>query len=431
MQQMVQNECAALLHLLGKALFHLFNQLGSPQLPKPITIPSSHTRVTGGILENAANSFLSLLCGTRLFSLGEEDEVRDEQLVESMRKEMNEWRGEGRAAVEGGDEARGTAELFCEERGINGAVPDAQNKINRKNDNNNFSFDAVERGSCAISANILLDPLLFASSVFFEDQQLLLSASENAIFVALLRIEYTQKEGQYSILPSLLKFSWVPLVYVCPFQLSHPLTPIVITLPSKLLSASFTSSSEFSIPSLFTSCVASISISQSMPPFSTIPSIVSFSAQPLCPSAASSNLPLLRLLATRAALNAIVTATLLLMVKKDLPHKISALFETHYDQKPSSSPSMSISASLIQRLKAVGASFTQQATPSAFASVQQTSEPQSTSLVLNVSTNSQNMNGSSNAAVDGANTTSVGNAINASGTASGKGGELSYQIKMD
>ncbi|KAH7822559.1 uncharacterized protein MONOS_11869 [Monocercomonoides exilis] len=165
--------------------------------------------------------------------------------------------------------------------------------------------------------------------------------------------------------------------------------------------------------------------------FSTTPSIISFSTQPLGPSAASSNRLLLRLLATRTALNAIVTATLLLMVKKDLPHKISAFFETHYDQKPSSSPSMSISASLIQRLKAVGASFTQQATPSAFASVQQTSEPQSTSLVLNVSANSQNMNGSSNAAVDGANTTSVGNAINASGTASGKGGALSYQIKID
>ncbi|KAH7830299.1 uncharacterized protein MONOS_6386 [Monocercomonoides exilis] len=96
------------------------------------------------------------------------------------------------------------------------------------------------------------------------------------------------------------------------------------------------------------------------------------------------------------------------MVKKVLFHLISAIFETHHDQKPSSSPSMFISASLIQRLKAVGASFTQQATPSAFASVQQTSEHQSTSLVSKVATNAQDMNGSSNAATVGANTTSVG-----------------------
>ncbi|KAH7817078.1 uncharacterized protein MONOS_8012 [Monocercomonoides exilis] len=191
----------------------------------------------------------------------------------------------------------------------------------------------------------------------------------------------------------------------------------------------------FSIPSLFTSCVTSFSISQSMSSSRTTPAIMSFSTQPISPSATSSNLPLLRLLATRAALTAIVTAIVTalrkLMVKKDLFHNISAIFETHHDQKPSSSPSMSISASLIQQLKVVGAALSQQATPSAFASVQQTSEPQSTSLVLNVSTNSQNMNGSSNAAVDGANTTSVCNAINASGTARGGEEELPFQIKID
>ncbi|KAH7817322.1 uncharacterized protein MONOS_18136 [Monocercomonoides exilis] len=74
--------------------------------------PSSHAGETGKVLANDANSFLSLLCGTRLFSLGGEDTVRDAQLVENMRKEMNVWRGEGRTAVEGGDEARGTVELF-------------------------------------------------------------------------------------------------------------------------------------------------------------------------------------------------------------------------------------------------------------------------------------------------------------------------------
>ncbi|KAH7828796.1 uncharacterized protein MONOS_16020 [Monocercomonoides exilis] len=80
--------------------------------PKSTTIPSSHAGETGKVLANDANSFLSLLCGTRLFSLGGEDTVRDAQLVENMRKEMNVWRGEGRTAVEGGDEARGTVELF-------------------------------------------------------------------------------------------------------------------------------------------------------------------------------------------------------------------------------------------------------------------------------------------------------------------------------
>ncbi|KAH7815071.1 uncharacterized protein MONOS_15120 [Monocercomonoides exilis] len=225
-EQIGQKEGASLLHSLGKALFHLFNQFWSPQLPKQTTIPSSHAGTTKGILANDANSFLSLLCGTRLFSLGGEDTVRDMQLVENMRN--------------------------------------------------------------------------------------------------------------------------------------------------------------------------------------TIPAIVSFSAQPLCPSAASSNRLLLRLLAPRTALTAIVTATLLLMVKKDLPHKISALFETHYDQKPSSSPSMSISSFLIQRLKAVGASFTQQVTPSSFASSQQTSEPQSTSLASNITTDALDLSGSSNSAADEANTTSVG-----------------------
>ncbi|KAH7818338.1 uncharacterized protein MONOS_5904 [Monocercomonoides exilis] len=60
MQQIGQKEVAALLYSLGKALSHLFNQLGSPQLPKPITIPSSRASATGGILVNDANSFLSL-----------------------------------------------------------------------------------------------------------------------------------------------------------------------------------------------------------------------------------------------------------------------------------------------------------------------------------------------------------------------------------
>ncbi|KAH7818945.1 uncharacterized protein MONOS_4428 [Monocercomonoides exilis] len=85
-EQIGQDEGASLLHSLGKALFHLFNQLWSPQLPKQTTIPSSHAGTTGGILANDANSFLSLLCGTRLFSLGGEDTVRDMQLVENMRK---------------------------------------------------------------------------------------------------------------------------------------------------------------------------------------------------------------------------------------------------------------------------------------------------------------------------------------------------------
>ncbi|KAH7821590.1 uncharacterized protein MONOS_11332 [Monocercomonoides exilis] len=83
---------------------------------KPSSIPSSHACGTGGILENDANSFLSLSCGTRLFSLGGEDTVRDAQLVENMGNEMNVWRGEERAAVKGVYEARNTAELFCEER---------------------------------------------------------------------------------------------------------------------------------------------------------------------------------------------------------------------------------------------------------------------------------------------------------------------------
>ncbi|KAH7817671.1 uncharacterized protein MONOS_14439 [Monocercomonoides exilis] len=102
-----------------------------------------------------------------------------------MRKEMNVWRGERRAAVEGGEAANGTAELFCEERGIFSTIPD----------------------------------------------------------VVPLRIEHPQKGKQHSILPSSLKFLWEPLVNVCPLMLSHPLTSIVRTLPSKLLSASFTSSS--------------------------------------------------------------------------------------------------------------------------------------------------------------------------------------------
>ncbi|KAH7831549.1 uncharacterized protein MONOS_9188 [Monocercomonoides exilis] len=55
MQQIGQKECTSLLHSLGKALSHLFNQLGSPQLPKPSSIPSSHAGKTGGILENDAN----------------------------------------------------------------------------------------------------------------------------------------------------------------------------------------------------------------------------------------------------------------------------------------------------------------------------------------------------------------------------------------
>ncbi|KAH7828999.1 uncharacterized protein MONOS_5211 [Monocercomonoides exilis] len=197
-----------------------------------------------------------------------------------------------------------------------------------------------------------------------------------------------------------------------------------------MLSVSFTSSSVFSIPSLFTSFVTSISISQSIPSSSTTPAIMSFSTQPISPSAASSNRLLLRLLVTRAALNDIVTTDHRLMVKKYFFHLISAILETHYDRIPSS-PSMSISASLIQRLKAVGFAFAKQATSSTLASDQQTSEPQSTSLILNVTTNAQDLNGSSNAAADEANITYFGNAIKASGTASGKGGELPCQIKID
>ncbi|KAH7815945.1 uncharacterized protein MONOS_9707 [Monocercomonoides exilis] len=60
MQQIRQKEGATLLHLLGKALSHFFNQLWSPQLPKQTTIPSSHAGETVGILVNDANSFLSL-----------------------------------------------------------------------------------------------------------------------------------------------------------------------------------------------------------------------------------------------------------------------------------------------------------------------------------------------------------------------------------
>ncbi|KAH7821452.1 uncharacterized protein MONOS_17746 [Monocercomonoides exilis] len=139
----------------------------------------------------------------------------------------------------------------------------------------------------------------------------------------------------------------------------------------------------------------------------TTPAIISFSTQPLGPSAALSNRLLLCLLATRTALTAVATAAHRLMVKKDLLHKISAIFETHHVQKPSSSPSMFISASLIQRLEVVGAAFAQ-ATPSAFASVQQTSESQSTSLAPNITTDALDLSGSSNSAADEANTTSVG-----------------------
>ncbi|KAH7829026.1 uncharacterized protein MONOS_11701 [Monocercomonoides exilis] len=96
----------------------------SPQLPKSTTIFSSHGCAMRGKLANDANKFLTLLYGTRLFSLGGEDAVRDTHLVEDMRKEMNGWRGEGRAAVEGGDEARDTVELFCEERKTFGTVSD-------------------------------------------------------------------------------------------------------------------------------------------------------------------------------------------------------------------------------------------------------------------------------------------------------------------
>ncbi|KAH7819756.1 uncharacterized protein MONOS_4235 [Monocercomonoides exilis] len=94
MQQVGKKEGAALLLSLGKALSHFLNQFKLPQTLKPITIPSSHAGATGGILANDANKFLNLLCGMRLFSLGGEDAVRDAQLVENMKKEMNVWRGE-------------------------------------------------------------------------------------------------------------------------------------------------------------------------------------------------------------------------------------------------------------------------------------------------------------------------------------------------
>ncbi|KAH7827107.1 uncharacterized protein MONOS_12794 [Monocercomonoides exilis] len=110
----------------------------------------------------------------------------------------------------------------------------------------------------------------------------------------------------------------------------------------------------------------------------------------------------------RTALTAVATAVHRLMVKDVLFHKISAIFEMHQNQKHSSSPSMSISSFLIQRLKAVGASFTQQVTPSSFASSQQTSESQSTSLASNIATDALDLSGSSNSAADEANTTSVG-----------------------
>ncbi|KAH7818946.1 uncharacterized protein MONOS_4427 [Monocercomonoides exilis] len=110
----------------------------------------------------------------------------------------------------------------------------------------------------------------------------------------------------------------------------------------------------------------------------------------------------------RTALTAVATAAHRLMVKDVLFHKISAIFEMHQNQKHSSSPSMSISSFLTQRLKAVGASFTQQVTPSAFASSQQTSESQSTSLASNIATDALDLSGSSNSAADEANTTSVG-----------------------
>ncbi|KAH7822314.1 uncharacterized protein MONOS_6445 [Monocercomonoides exilis] len=210
-----------------------------------------------------------------------------------------------------------------------------------------------------------------------------------------------------------------------------------------MFSVSFTSSFVFSIPSLFTSCVTSFSDSQSVLSFSTTPSIISFSTQPISPSATSSNLPLLRLLVTRAALTAIVTAIVTalrkLMVKKNLFHEISAILETHHDQKPSSSPSMFISASLIQQLKVVGATSSQQDTHSSSvlssSAVQRTLESQSTSLVYsiesNMTTNPQELSGSSNAPADGAETTSVINEMNASGTARGGEEELSFQIKID
>ncbi|KAH7820252.1 uncharacterized protein MONOS_17851 [Monocercomonoides exilis] len=92
MQQVGKNEGAALLHSLGNALSHLFNQLWPPQL-------------------QSSQPFLLRML-VKQGNLGGEDTVRDAQLVENMRKEMNVWRGEGRTAVEGGDEARGTVELF-------------------------------------------------------------------------------------------------------------------------------------------------------------------------------------------------------------------------------------------------------------------------------------------------------------------------------
>ncbi|KAH7828894.1 uncharacterized protein MONOS_15673 [Monocercomonoides exilis] len=151
------------------------------------------------------------------------------------------------------------------------------------------------------------------------------------------------------------------------------------------------------------------------------------------PSESTSNRLLLCLLVSRTVLTAVATTAHRLMVKKDLLHLISAIFEIHHDRITSSSPSMSISASLIQRLEVVGAALSQQSPHSASSSfsVQRTFESQSTSLVSNVATNSQEQSGSSNAAADGAETTSVGNAINASGTARGGGGELPCQMNID
>ncbi|KAH7831296.1 uncharacterized protein MONOS_5276 [Monocercomonoides exilis] len=72
MQKIRQKEGAALLHSLGKALYHFFDHLKLPQILKPITIPSSHAGATGGILANDANQFLNLLCVARGCSTWEE-----------------------------------------------------------------------------------------------------------------------------------------------------------------------------------------------------------------------------------------------------------------------------------------------------------------------------------------------------------------------
>ncbi|KAH7823350.1 uncharacterized protein MONOS_8438 [Monocercomonoides exilis] len=192
-----------------------------------------------------------------------------------MRKEMNVWRGEGRTAVEGGDEARGTVELFCEERKTFGTVSDVQNKINRKNDNG-ISLDSIDNETLTVDTNI---------------------------------------------------------------------------------------------------CRPAFSTSS----FSTTPAIISFSTQSLSPSAASSNLPLLCLLATRTALTDIVTATLLLMVKKVLFHLISAILETKLAQKPSFSTSMFFSASLIQRLESSSSSSSFSSFSSFSSSSSSSSHPPSSS----------------------------------------------------